>query len=95
MSSNSAIHQEISLSIKTTETTQDDYIFNNSHSNFRNKNMDFISKKREKLFIYTTPVIKRKKEVTMPSTPRKTKKQFNSNQYLKKGRNLLELFESL
>ena len=63
MSSNSTIHQEISLSIKTTETTQDDYIFNNSHSNFRNKNMDFISKKREKLFIYTTPVIKRKKEL--------------------------------
>ena len=96
MSDNSTIQIENNSSVsKTTETTQDDQTFNNFYSNSLIKNLDSTPKKQEKIFIYTTPEIKIKKELVMPSTPHKIKKEFNSNEFLEKGRNLLELFEAL
>ena len=70
--------------LRTAETTQYDENTYNS-----------TPKKSEKIFIYETPAIKIKNELIMPSTPRKITKHFNSNVYLGKGRNLLELFEAL
>ena len=96
MSDQSITQQETNSSIlKTTETTQNDKNLYNSLSNSSRKNLDSTPKKSEKNFIYETPAIKIKNELIMPSTPRKITKQFNSNDYLGKGRNLLELFEAL
>ena len=96
MLDNSAIQQENSSSTsKTMETTQDDQNVNSFICNSPNKNFDSTQKKQDKVFIYATPAVKIKKELVMPSTPHKIKYEFNTNEIIEKGRNLLEIFEAL
>ena len=80
--------------METIDTTQDDSIINDSPES-PSKNILTKSKSKYLNFIFETPVSKIKNEPIMPSTPQKTQRTSKYEEFIEKGRNLMEIFEYL
>ena len=83
-----------SSGIQISETTREQSVRNDSPNNSLNLN-NRPQKFDKKNFIYVTPAIKKKKNLEMPSTPKKRKRSSEYDEYKIKGVNLTEIFEAI
>ena len=81
--------------MNTIETTQDESAIIDSLEDSASKNTSVESKYKIHEFIFATPISKIKKEPIMPSTPHKIQSSFKYEEFIAKGRNLMEIFEFL
>lgn len=96
MSNEPTIQKDSSFQrIRTTDTTQEDSFINNSIQMSSSKKKLSGKKKKTIEFIYATPAIKQNKELKMPPTPHKENNSRDFENFITKGKNLMEIFESL
>ena len=88
-------NEKSSKKMKTIDTTQEESVIDDYFQDSASKNLLVDSKSKHLEFIFATPVSKIKKEPIMPSTPRKRRRSFKYEEFITKGRNLMEIFEYL
>ena len=81
--------------IKKNEKQVDENVDTDSLSDQLEEDKDTFKKILEKDFIYSTPAPNKKRKLFQPPTPQKNKMSSEFDKIKIKGKNLLELFESL